>query len=154
MRLEFIDADNYKIFISSGYIDEFDIDNNTELGQYIKKIILKMKKIYNVILEGLYEVHVYILKNIGLILEIKNIDSYLSKTIDLKIVVHNGEEIYLQIPDYELVESYHELKYLDNNFYLNVKDIKENNLSLVEHYQIVYGDCLKKIKQKWITLTN
>lgn len=154
MRLEKIDNDYYKVFINSGYIDEFDINNNGELGKYIKKIILKIRKIYNMILEGFYEVHVYILKHLGMILEIKNIDSYLSKTIDLKIIVHNDEEIYLQIPEYELLEEYKNFKYLNNSFYLNANNIKERDVFKVnEHYKLIYGDCLNVIKREWCDLT-
>jgi len=153
MRLEVIDDDNYKVFINNDYMDDFDIDNNNELGKYIKKVILKIRKIYNVILEGFYEVHVYMLKYLGMIFEIKNIDRYLSKTIDLKIIVHNDEEVYLQIPEYELLGKYKYLKYLDNYFYLNINDIEEDNLYLIEHYKIVYGDSLQLLKSKWYNLT-
>lgn len=152
MRLEVIEKDNYKLFINSDYIDDFDIYDNGALGKYIKKIILKIKKVYNVILEGFYEVHVYILKHIGIILEIRNIDSYLSKTIDLKIIIHNDEDIYLQIPEYELIRGYKNLKYLDNYFYLNVKDICLEKWSIIEHYNVVLGEDIKDIKHKWLTV--
>lgn len=150
MRLEMIDNDNYKVFINSSYLDNFDINNNSELGKYIKKIILKIRKIYNVILEGFYEVHVYILKNIGLILQIDNVDKYISKTIDLKIIVHNDEEIFLKISDYELLDKCKSIKYLDNYFYINVDDIELKDIFAVfEHYEVIYGDELNDIKKKW-----
>ena len=154
MKLEMIEDNYYKVFINSSYIDDFDINNNGELGKYIKKVILKIRKIYNIILEGFYEVHVYILKHLGMILEIKNIDRYLSKTIDLKIIVHNDEEVYLQIPEYDLLEKYKDFKYLNNYFYLNVNNIKEQDIfKISDHYKILYGDALKGIKRKWYNLT-
>ena len=154
MRLEVIDNDNYKVYINSFYMDDFDINNNSELGKYIKEIILKIKKIYNIVLEGFYEVHVYILKYLGLIVEIKNIDRYVSKTIDLKIIVHSDEELYLQIHDYDLLDNYDDLKYLDNYFYINIDDLrKEDTFKFCEHYKVVYGDCLSIVKHKWHSLT-
>ena len=39
MRFEVLDDDYYKLFINSSYIEDFDINNNNELGKYIKKII-------------------------------------------------------------------------------------------------------------------
>ena len=153
MRLEIIDND-YLVYLNSSYIDDFDINNNSELGKYIKDIILKIRKIYNIILEGFYEVHVYTLKYLGLIVEIKNIDRYVSKTIDLKIIVHNDEDIYLKIEDYELIDNYTDVKYLDNYFYLKMDNIKEDDVfKLIEHYKIVYGDSLTMIRHRWHNLT-
>ena len=56
MKLELLDEDSYKIFVNNSYIKEFNINNNEELSKYIKSIILKIRKIYDVILEGFYEV--------------------------------------------------------------------------------------------------
>ena len=154
MKLEILDDDYYKVYINSFYIDDFDINNNTDLGKYIKQIILKIRKIYDIILEGFYEVHVYVLKNLGIILEIKNIDRYVSKTIDLKIIVHNDDEIYLELPDYELVNNFKDLKYLANNFYFNIDNLKDKDIFVVvEHYKIVYGEALKQLKRNWVSLT-
>jgi len=154
MRLEIIDDNNYKIFINNCYSEKIDIDNKEELGKYIKNIILKLKKIYNIILQGLYEIHVYVIDFIGIILEINNIDNYFSKTIDLKIIVHNDEEIYLRVLRDELIEKYTGLKYFDKYFYLNTKELKENNIfKLIENYNIVYGDELNIIKNRWTSLT-
>lgn len=152
MRLEIMDKDNYKVFLNSDYIPYFDIDDNNELGKYIKKIILNIRKIYNITLEGFYEVHVYFIENIGMILEINNIDHYISKTIDLKIIVHNDEEIYLQVPLYETLNNYKNIKYLSNNFYINIDYISKVDFNLIEQYQLIYGQELKKIQKKWIEI--
>lgn len=154
MRLEVIENDDYRVYLNSLYIDDFDINNNSELGKYIKKIILKIRKIYNIVLEGFYEVHVYILKYLGLIVEIKNIDKYVSKTIDLKIIVHNDDEIYLKIDDYELIDNYDDLKYLDNYFYFNIDNLKKEDIfKIIEHYKVVCGEELIGLKHKWHSLT-
>lgn len=154
MKLEILDDDYYKVYINSFYIDDFDINNNNELGKYIKQIIIKIRKIYDIILEGFYEVHVYVLKNLGIILEIKNIDRYVSKTIDLKIILHKDEEIYLELPDYEFVYNCKDLKYLNNNFYFNIDNLKDKDVFVVfEHYKIVYGEVLKQLKRNWVSLT-
>lgn len=154
MKFEIIDEDNYKIFINNEYKKNLDVDNKEELGKYIKSIILKIRKIYNVLLEGFYEVHVYVIKFIGIILEIRNIDSYLSKTIDLKIIVHNDEDIYLKVSRYELIKHYHHLKYLNNCFYLPIKNIlKEDVYKLIESANIIYGSDLTEIKNEWHSLT-
>lgn len=154
MKVEIIDEDNYKIFINNDYKKDLDVDNKDELGKYIKQIILKIRKIYNVLLEGFYEVHVYVIKFIGIILEIKNIDSYLGKTVDLKIIVHNDEEVYLKVYRYELIESYHRLKYLNNYFYLDINDLLEEDVyKLIESSNIVYGSKLRELKSKWYSLT-
>lgn len=154
MRLEIIDDDIYKVFINGLYTNDIDLNNKETLGNYIKEIILKLKKIYNIKLQGLYEVHVYNIKFIGMILEIKNIDNYFGKSVDLKIIVHNDEEIYLRITNYELIEDYKNVKYVNNYFFLNIDSLdKEDIYNLVENYSIVYGDDLTFLKSKWVDLT-
>ena len=154
MKVEFIDNDSYKIFINSDYKKDLDLDNKEELGKFIKSVILKIRKFYNILLEGLYEVHVYVIKFIGTVLEIKNIDTYLSKNIDLKIVVHNDEEIYLKVFKYELIKDYKSIKYFNNFFYVNVNDMEEKEIyKLVENTSIIYGNDLEEIKSKWHCLT-
>ncbi len=153
MKLELLDEDNYKIFINNAYIKEFDINNQEELSQYIKSIILKIRKIYAITLEGFYEVHVYIIKYLGIILEIKNIDSYLGKTVDLKIIVHNEEEIYLQVKNIKNVYQYKTLKYLNNYFYINSIEVDKEDYFFTEDYKVIYGQELKELKSKWYHLT-
>lgn len=154
MKIEMIEDDSYRIFINNNYKEVSNIDDKGELGKFIKSIILKIRKIYDILLEGLYEVHVYVIKFIGMVLEIKNIDSYLSKTIDLKIVVHQDEEMYLRIKDYDLIKKYPKLKYLENAFYISADYIGEEDIySLVENYKVVYGKDLKDLKSKWRSLT-
>jgi len=154
MRLEILDDDNYKIFINNCYSEVIDIDNKEELGSYIKNIILNLKKIYNITLKGLYEIHVYVIDLLGIILEINNIDNYFSKTIDLKIIVHTDEEIYIKLLRDDLTKKYNGLKYFEQHFYLNVKQLKVADINkLAENYNIVYGDELSIIKNRWTSLT-
>ena len=149
MKLEILDEDSYKIFINDDYIKQIDINNKEDLSNNIKSIIVKIKKVYDIILEGFYEVHVYPINNIGLILEIKNIDSYLSKSIDLRIIVHNEEEMYIKFSRYELIKKYNNIKYLNNYFYLNVNEInKKDKYHLIEFANIIYGDDLLEVKRQ------
>lgn len=154
MKIEMIEDDSYRVFINNSYKEVSNIDDKGELGKFIKSIILKIRKIYDILLEGLYEVHVYVIKFIGMVLEIKNIDSYLSKTIDLKIVVHQDEEMYLRIKDYDLIKEYPRLKYLENAFYINTDYLREKDIySLIEDYKVIYGKDLKEMRSKWRSLT-
>ena len=154
MKLEILDEDSYKIFINDDYIKQIDINNKEDLSNNIKSIIVKIKKVYDIILEGFYEVHVYPINNIGLILEIKNIDSYLSKSIDLRLIVHNEEEMYIKFSRYELIKKYNNIKYLNNYFYLNVNEInKKDKYHLIEFANIIYGDDLLEVKRQWHNLT-
>ncbi len=154
MKLEFTDDDCYKVFINSAYIKDFDIDSNDDVGKYVKMIILKLRKLYGITLEGFYEVHVYYIKYIGMILDIKNIDTYYGKTIDLKIVVHNDEKYYLKIDQYDLIKKYKEANYFNNYFYLSTSLLqKKDILPLIENIEIVYGSSLNDLKNKWYHLT-
>lgn len=154
MRFETISNDNYKVYINNLYESNLNIENKEEVGKFIKDIILKIRKIYNVLLEGLYEVDVYVIRYLGIVLEIKNIDRYISKTVDLKIIIHNEDEVYLKISRFELLDEYHSLKYLNNNFYLNTSNLLEKDIyKLIENFEIVYGNELDEIKTNWCSLT-
>lgn len=154
MKLEIIDDNYYKVFINGAYDEQIDYNNKEELGKYIKNIILKLKKMYNIILQGLYEIHVYIIKFFGFVLEIKNIDNYFGKTVDLKIIVHSDEAIYLKVFRYELLEKYKNLKYFNGYFYLDIYEFeKEDIYKFLENSNIIYGDELNEIKCKWLSLT-
>ena len=154
MKVEIVDEDSYKIFINNNYDTSLHAKDKEAMGKFIKSIILKIRKIYNILLEGLYEVNVYIIKFIGIVLEIKNIDRYLSKSVDLKIIVHSDEDIYLKVYDCDLINHYHHLKYLNNYFYLNINNLLEKDVySLLENYDIVYGKELDDLKKEWHSLT-
>lgn len=154
MKLEILDEDNYKIYINDDYVKQINIDNKEDLSNNIKNVIVKIKRIYNIILEGFYEVHVYPINNIGMILEIKNIDSYLSKSIDLKIIVHSEEEIYVNIPTFEILKDYKNINYFNNAFYLNANEITEKDkYNLLEFINIIYGEELLELKKYWHNLT-
>ena len=84
----------------------------------------------------------------------KNIDNYLNKTVDLRIIVHNDEEIYINIYLLELIKNYKNIKYLNNSFYLNINDLKKEDVySLIESSNIIYGEELSSIKSHWHNLT-
>lgn len=154
MKIEMLDKDSYKIFVNNSYKDISNIEDKSELGKFIKSIILDIRKIYDILLEGLYEVHVYVIKFIGMILEVKNIDSYLSKTVDLKIIVHSEEDTYLKIKNYDLVNGYSNIKYFNNSFYINANQLLEKDIySLIEDYKVIYGKDLKEMRSKWRSLT-
>ena len=154
MKLEFLDEDDYKVFINSCYIKDININHKEELSRYVKTIILKLRKIYDLVLEGFYEVHVYSIGHIGIILEIHNIDNFISKTIDLKIIVHNDEKYYLKIKNYDLVKHFKELNYYNNDFYISVDKIDDKDIiNLIESMEIVYASSLKGIRNKWYYLT-
>ncbi len=154
MKVELIDNDCYKVFINASYIKDFNIEDKDKLGKYVKMIILKLKKLYDLVLEGFYEVHIYYIKYIGIILEINNIDTYISKTIDLKIVVHNDLKYYLKSNDFDLIKDYKHAHYYNNYFYLDIGDIGQDDIiKIVEQVEIVNEDNIKDIKNKWYYLT-
>jgi len=154
MKIELLEHDKYKIFINDAYLGKINIKDNAELGKYIKELVLKLKNIYNIVLTGFYNVDVYIVKNFGIIIEIENVDNYISKTIDLRIILHSNEDIYLKIKNDEMISKYREIKYLEQYYYLNVNDVLKKDVNaFVEDYTIVYGADLKRLKNNWHSLT-
>jgi len=154
MKVEIIDCDSYKVFINGECNKNINVYNKEELGKYVKDVILKLRKIYKIMLQGLYEVHVYVIGIIGIVLEINNIDSYLSKTVDLKIVMHNDEDVFIKVFRDELIEGYNNLNYYNNCFYFDAKKLKEEDIyKFIENIDFIYGEELSVLKGQWFSLT-
>ncbi len=129
----------------------FDITNKENLEEYIKELVLNIKKIYSYKISGRYNVNIYENKKIGLIIEFIKKESFdfFPDLIDLKLNVFYDSDVYLKLDDYFLIKKYKNIYYNNNNFYVNVDDlIKKDILILSEFGKYIYGIKLKKVKEK------
>lgn len=146
MKFLIYDDNNFQITVNNEYI-EFKYDNEEELYEILKNILIAIKKKYAYDIYGFYEVNIYILKNICTILEFsKKEDNHLYKTIDLKIIKNNNKNVYLKFDDYLLIKQHKNVKYLDNKYYINVEKLKEHDINkLLEHFEITIDERLNDI---------
>lgn len=157
MKVESTGNDSYVLFLSTDYIGTIAFDSKEEIGLYLKDIIVLLRKRYGLVLKGFYEVNIYINEKVGMFIEIENIDDYdfLIEEIDLKIIIHFDSEVYFKTNNYDFISNYSSIKFLDNNYYINVVDINDNDIiKLIEFGEFVYGDGCNKIDSESLILIN
>lgn len=140
---------SYTLFLSNEYIGDLDYNSKEDLGVFLKDLILLLKDDYDLVLNGFYEVNIYINNKLGMFIEINNIDDYdtCDLDVDLKIVVHFDSKFYFKTDNFDIVTNYSDVKFLDNNYYLNLDYIDiDEVIKIIEFGEFIYGDDCNFIK--------
>ena len=156
MKFSSID-DEYTIYLNNYIIRNIDFFDNEELEKYINYLFNKLKKIYNIVLNGYYNIDIYIDNNYGAIINIKKDDieyyDYFSDQIDTQIIIHNNSNFLYKVKDFldiknNIQSNFSLYKYYDE-LYIKLNDkIDENKLGFILEYceEICYD--IEKIIQK------
>jgi len=131
-----IECNDEKIII---YLHRYklNIDDIDKLNKDIKTLFVKLIRVYKLPLLGYSKVAIYHNKNYGSILEIEKIynSEYNKDIIDLKIIIFNDIEIFLEFDDY--IENKN--VFLKNNkYYLDISKI-DSLYEYIEFGRIVYS---------------
>ncbi len=121
MKIKYENEDYY-IYITKEQID-FDLNNKEKLVDYIKKTIIRLKVFYNIHLQGFYKLYVYPNEKYGIILKIICLDDIDIDTIDLRIMIKRGINLYLKTEDYFIFKDKN--LYYNDYYYKNIKDIED-----------------------------
>jgi len=159
MKLELFNLNSMIVYLNNKYLKKIDFDLKNNVEQQFKRLFVKIKNIYNIEMNGYYEVVVYLNDLYGMIIEIeKDDDEYVKlfgDTVDMKITFKFDCSIYYKLDEYKTfdIDNYN-LYYYNDNFYLelnnNTKFSYSEYLNLIENSVIVYGSELKKIKNNAI----
>lgn len=125
------------------------IDFNNDIKDYFKKIFLFLKDTLNLEFKGSYLSHVYQDNEIGLIIEIYELEDYNTNEIDMKIELENTIFLY-EIEDIfinsKILDKYTIITY-NNKFYLKIDNVKPiYNSYLCEIGTIIYKNTENIIK--------
>ncbi|MBQ7141001.1 MAG: hypothetical protein IJO32_05805 [Bacilli bacterium] len=155
MKLEVFNLNNIVFYLSKEYLNKIHFKIDVDVEKEFKKLFIRLKNIYNLNLNGYYEVIVYINDLYGIIIEMeKDDDEYIKifgDTLDMKITFKFDCEILYKIENIDFIDfSKYNLYYKNNNLYISIKDkyLLEKNeyLNLLENSKLVYGSDLKKLK--------
>lgn len=147
MKFSIIDNNNFKVYVNTMYM-EFNYEDDDELYESLKKVLINIRKKYAYNIYGFYEVNIYNIKEIATILYFRKEDDedFVYKTVDLKIIRNPLDNVYLKFEDYYLIENYKSIKYFENNYYIKASELKERDINrLVEHFEIVIDERLNDI---------
>lgn len=143
MKFSIVDDDRFNVYVNNNYL-KFTKDED-ELYESLKKVLINIKKKYEISIYGFYEVDIYRISNIGTLLQFnkRDDDDFIYKTVDLKVIEHDTDEVYLKFQDYYLIKEYKNIKYFNNNYYLRASSIKNSDINrLIEFFDIVIDERL------------
>ena len=155
MKLEVLNLNNLVFYLNKDYLDKINFNINENVEQEFKNLFIKLKNIYNLELNGYYEVTVYVNDVYGIIIAMeKDDDEYIKifgDTLDMKITFKFDCEIFYKIENIDFINfNNYNLYYCNNELFLSLKNnLKlsyKDYLYLLENSSIVYGNELKKLK--------
>jgi hypothetical protein len=133
--------DKLYIYLDKLYAD-CDYNDKKSIGEFIRDYLVHYNKYLD--LFGFYKVKAYCNKQVGLFLEIINIDKSSCNELDLRILVFLDEEIFICYDDYFLLNR--DCYFYNGKFYTDVVD-KVNLLDFVDY---IYGDKVLDVKNRGI----
>ena len=137
MNIKFIDELILDIYIKRELIDNIDFNNKIDLEKYLKKLFKILKNKYNIVIEGFYDITVYIDKYYGVVIHLEKDDveyyDYFKNQVDMRIITIDTDFLYLvdDIPQNLLNKV--DVIIIDKNIYLKIKE----NLSKVEMMKLL-----------------
>ncbi len=142
----------YYIYVNRAYIKEVDFASKDSISKYAKELVLKLKRLYNIVLMGFYEMKVYVHKEIGIFVELKPIDDDFDFfTIDLKVIILLNQEFFLKTLNFDYVDSLKPL-YYHNGYYYASLEHEKNYLTYLELGSLVYGKEVEEVKRLGLLL--
>lgn len=137
MNIKFIDELILDIYIKRELIDNIDFNNKIDLEKYLKKLFKILKNKYDIVIEGFYDITVYIDKYYGVVIHLEKDDveyyDYFKNQVDMRIITIDTDFLYLvdDIPQNLLNKV--DVIIIDKNIYLKIKE----NLSKVEMMKLL-----------------
>ena len=144
MSIKYIDELTFDIYIKKEFINNIDFNNKEELEKYLKKLFKILNNKYNIIIEGFYDITIYIDKYYGIILhlekELLDYYEYYKNQVDMRLITINTEFMYLvnDIP-LNIIDKI-KIENKDNNIYIKLtKELTHiEMMKLMEFSEIVY----------------
>lgn len=139
MKIRLID-DKIILYLKQNQID-VDFKNISKLEDYFKNLFRKLKRLANIILNGFYNIDIYLDRLYGAIIEIKKEEieylEYEENQIDMHITIHDTTILY-EIEDILDIKQDEYIYYLyKGKYYLYIDNIKEK-ISILELTNLVY----------------
>lgn len=146
MNIKFINELILDIYIKRELIDNIDFNNKNDLEKYLKKLFKILKNKYDIIIEGFYDITVYIDKYYGVVIHMEKDDveyyDYFKNQVDMRIITINTDFLYLvdDIPQNLLNKV--DVIIIDKNIYLKIKEnlSKVEMMKLLEISRVVYEE--------------
>lgn len=139
MRICEISDDIYKIFLNDLEIKNVNASSQRSLECTIRKIILKLKSKYGIVLSGTYDVSIFINEKVGAYIEMEKLNTFLfkEKDIDLRIKIIFNSKFYFKTSDYDVIKYNNNIYFYNNEYYVDASSIDNFN-DYLEFGSIIY----------------
>lgn len=143
MKICEIDDDIYKIFLNDLEIKNINVASEKSLESTIRRVILRLKSKYDIVLKGLYDVSIFIKEGVSAYIIIEKVNTFLfrEKDIDLRIKIIFNSKFYFKTFDYDVVKACNDVYFYNNEYYTEVSNLEDIN-KYIEFGDIIYDDNL------------
>ena len=145
MNIKYIDELTFDIYIKNQLIENINFDNKEDIEKYLKKLFKILNQKYKIIIEGFYNITIYIDKYYGIVihLEKENLEyyEYYKNQVDMRLITVHTDFMYLVNDIPKSIINKIKLQIKDNNIYIKIIN-KLNDLEmmkLMEFSEIVYN---------------
>lgn len=158
MKLVFCDDSNLILFLNNMTIPKVDFEDREELEEYFRALFLKLKDVYQVVIQGYYNIDIYIDSFYGAVIEIEKEEldyfEYDDNQVDMRICIHQTSILY-ELEEYiPLNPKEYDMIWYGNKWYAKLKQ-KVNDIylgRLLEHSDIHYQEENEQILRRGIYL--
>ncbi len=145
MSIKFISNLIFDIYVKKYLVKDVDFSSKDDLEKYLKKLFKILKNKYNLIIEGFYNITVYIDKYYGIILHMEKEEldyyEYYKNQVDMRLITIDTDFMY-QIEDipFDIIDKIN-IKINHDNIFLTLKQELTNveMMNLIENSVIVYN---------------
>ena len=99
MNIKFTSELTSDIYIKKELIDNIDFNNKNDLEKSLKKLFKILKNKYDIVIEGFYDITVYIDKYYGVVIHMEKDDveyyDYYKNQVDMRIITIDTDFLYL-----------------------------------------------------------
>jgi hypothetical protein len=150
MKVEYIDENNFYIYLNKYYLSDLEIDNKPCVEEYFKKMFLNLKNNHHLDIYGYYNIRVYVNKQYGIIIDVFKLSNDYFKMsgnkVDMKIMIDGDNKFIYEIDDYfyaiENKDNIDNIYLKDGKYYVELCDDVDEAfyLHLIEHSNIIFND--------------
>lgn len=150
MRLE-VERDKYFLYVNQDYCKNMDFNSKESIASYAKTLVLRLKRIYGIVLQGFYQMKVFVNDCVGMFIELVKLDDFEFElmTIDLKVIIFLHQTFLLQCTDLDFLDHFSNVYFMDP-YYYGVLRKDEFLLPDLEYGKLVYGALVEEVFQKGI----
>ena len=145
MSIKYIDELTFDIYIKNKFIENIDFENKEDIEKYLKKIFKILNQKYKIIIEGFYNITIYIDKYYGIVIHLEKEEleyyEYYKNQVDMRLITVHTDFMYLVNDLPKSIINKIKLQIKDNNIYIKIIN-KLNDLEmmeLMEFSEIVYN---------------